>query len=202
MCQRAQDHHIGAPGAGRQGGPQGGATQAEINRAPRCTGAGSTKGIGGVVPGSLVGSGAHLLGVTVMDDDDLEIPRFGKLSPETINRIGAMATSFVTNKKPTADFLRSQWADVEDIKDVLGDEKLELLRLVVEYAMIDSFQRFRFLDRFNNESRMNDAIKKKVTERANRIANKARRAEQLAKRLEAAKLRDPAGTVPVWMAKK
>jgi len=137
-----------------------------------------------------------------MDDDDLEIPRFGKLSPETINRIGAMATSFVTNKKPTADFLRSQWADVEDIKDVLGDEKLELLRLVVEYAMIDSFQRFRFLDRFNNESRMNDAIKKKVTERANRIANKARRAEQLAKRLEAAKLRDPAGTVPVWMAKK
>jgi len=137
-----------------------------------------------------------------MNDDDLEIPRFGKLSPETINRIGAMATSFVTNKKPTADFLRSQWADVEDIKDVLGDEKLELLRLVVEYAMIDSFQRFRFLDRFNNESRMNDAIKKKVTERANRIANKARRAEQLAKRLEAAKLRDPAGTVPVWMAKK
>ena len=137
-----------------------------------------------------------------MDDDDLEIPRFGKLSPETINRIGAMATSFVTNKKPTADFLHPQWADVEDIKDVLGDEKLELLRLIVEYAMLESFQRFRFLDRFNNEARMNDAIRKRATEKANRIANKARRDDQLARRLEIAKLRDPAGTVPVWMAKK
>lgn len=137
-----------------------------------------------------------------MSDDEIEIPRMGKMSPETINRIGAMATSFVTNKKPTADFPNPQWADVEDIKDVLGDEKLELLRSVVEYAMTDSFQRFRFLDRFNNEARMNDAIRKRATEKANRIANKARRDDQLARRLEIAKLRDPAGTVPVWMAKK
>ncbi len=136
------------------------------------------------------------------EDGDLEIPRHGKLSPDTINRIGAMATSFITNKKPTDENQRLQWVAVDEIKSILGDENLELLRAVVEHAMADAFQRFQFLIRFNNEAKMNDAIKRKATEKANRIANKARRAEQLAKRLEVKALRDPTGTVPVWMAKK
>lgn len=137
-----------------------------------------------------------------MSDDEIEIPRMGKMSPETINRIGAMATSFITNKKLTGDSFHRQWADVNEIKEVLGDENMELLRSIVEYAMIDSFQRFRFLNRFDTEAKMNDVIIKKAEQKANRIENQKRRVERFAKQEELRRLRDPSGTIPVWMVKK